>query len=93
MTPATNLGVQTALVAHARRFVGTCGGLAWLAPFLSVPTCGVYADDRLLGTHLHVARQAMTRAGAARFMTLDLGGLALAAADGARPAAGAGDVA
>jgi hypothetical protein len=72
MTPRTNLGVQTALVAHARCFVGTCGGLAWLAPFLGVPTVGVYADDRQLATHLLTVRHAARRVGAAEFSLLDL---------------------
>jgi len=72
MTPRTNLGVQTALIAHSSTYVGTCGGLAWLAPFLGVPTVGVYADDRLLTSHLLLARQAGRRAGAAEFMPLDM---------------------
>jgi hypothetical protein len=72
MTPRTNLGMQTALAAHGRRFVGTCGGLAWLMPFLGVPTVGVYADDRQLATHLLTARHAGRRAGAAEFSLLDL---------------------
>jgi hypothetical protein len=72
MEPRTNLGVQTALIAHARGYVGTCGGLAWLAPFLGVPTVAVYADDRLLASHLLLARQAIRQAGAAAFMPLDL---------------------
>ncbi len=72
MTPRNNLGLQTALAAHARRFIGTCGGLAWLMPFLGVPTVGVYADDRQLATHLLTARHAGRRAGAAEFSLLDL---------------------
>jgi hypothetical protein len=92
MTPRNNLGLQTALAAHARRFVGTCGGLAWLMPFLGVPTVGVYADDRQLATHLLTARHAGRRAGAAEFSVLDLRAvrhcfpshLSLAASPGAR---------
>lgn len=72
MTPATNLAVQTAVIARARLFLGTCGGLAWLAPFLGTPTVAAYADDRQLAPHLYVARQAMRRAGAAEFATVDL---------------------
>ena len=45
MTPQTNLGVQTRIIAGARAFVGTCGSVAWLAPMLGTPTVGVYADD------------------------------------------------
>jgi ADP-heptose:LPS heptosyltransferase len=72
MTPQTNLGVQTALIANASRYVGTCGGLAWMAPFFGVPTVAVYSDDRLLGPHLMLARQAAGQVGAADFMPLDL---------------------
>lgn len=72
MTPSTNLGVQTRLTARASLFLGTCGGLAWLAPFLGTPTIGVYADDTQLASHLFVARQATRRVGAAPFLPLDL---------------------
>jgi hypothetical protein len=72
MSPRTNLGVQVALIAHAESFLGTCGGLAWMAPFMGVPTTAVYEDDRFLSPHLLVARQAGQRAGAAAFVTLDL---------------------
>jgi hypothetical protein len=72
MTPQTNLGVQTALIAHASQYVATCGGLAWMAPFLGVPTVAVYSDDRLLGSHLMLARQAARQVGAADFMPLDV---------------------
>jgi hypothetical protein len=72
MRPANNLGVQTALIAQAQSFVGTCGGLAWLAPFLGTPAVAVYADDALLVPHLFVARQAGKRVGASDFLPLDL---------------------
>jgi len=72
MRPADNLGVQTAIFAGARLFLGTCGGLAWLAPFMGVPTVAAYADDRQLAPHLFVARQAGRRVGAAEFLPLDL---------------------
>jgi hypothetical protein len=38
MRPEDNLAVQTAVVAHARAFVGTYGGFSYLAPFLGVPS-------------------------------------------------------
>lgn len=72
MTPRDNLGLQTALVAHSRYFLGTCGGLAWLAPFMGVPTVALYADDRQLALHLLVARQAARRLGAAELSLIDL---------------------
>jgi len=72
MTPRTNLGVQLALIAHSRTFLGTCGGLAWVAPFLGVPTVAVCDDDAALATHLLVARQAGRGVNAAEFSLLDL---------------------
>ena len=73
LTPATNLGVQTAVIAGAQGFVGTCGSLAWLAPMLGVDTVAVYADDRLLVSHLCLATHVYRQAHAARFESLDLG--------------------
>jgi hypothetical protein len=72
LTPATNLGVQTQVIAGARGFVGTCGSLAWLAPMLGVDTVAVYAEDRFLLSHMFFATQVYRQMGAARFDTLDL---------------------
>jgi hypothetical protein len=72
MTARTNLDVQVALIARSRMFLSTCGGLAWLAPFLGVPTVAMYDSDHLLAPHLFVARHAGARAGAAEFTPLDL---------------------
>ena len=72
LNPRTNLGVQSSVIAGARQFVGTCGGLAWLAPFLGVDTLAVYEDDRYLTPHLYAAQYAYRRRGTARFTTLNL---------------------
>ena len=72
LEPRTNLGVQTAVTAASQGYLGTCGSLAWLAPLLGVRTVAVYADDRLLSTHLYLARQLYRRMDAAPFETLDL---------------------
>ena len=72
LDPKTNLGLQTRVIAGARQFVGTCGGLAWLAPLLGVDTLAVYEDDRYLTAHLYAAKYAYRRTGAARFSTLNL---------------------
>jgi len=76
MTPRTNLEAQLAIVARSRFLLSACGGLAWLAPFLGVPTIALYDSDHLLAPHLFVARQAGARAGAAEFTAVDLRGLA-----------------
>jgi hypothetical protein len=72
LDPKTNLGLQTRVIAGARQFVGTCGGLAWLAPMLGVDTLAVYEDDRYLTAHLYAAKYAYRRTGGARFSTLNL---------------------
>jgi hypothetical protein len=76
MTPRTNLDLQMALIGRSRFFLSACGGLAWLAPFMGVPTVAIYDSDHLLAPHLFVARQAGALAGAAEFTPLDLRGLA-----------------
>jgi hypothetical protein len=77
-----NLGVQTALVANARAFVGTYGGFSYLAPLCGVPALGIYADpggfDR---SHLDLARRAFAAIGSPGLETADLAG---AAAGGVR---------
>ena len=73
LRPEDNLAVQTAIIARARAFVGTCGSLAWLAPMLGVDTTALYADARFLHGHLQVARQVFqTLDGAGRFSPLDI---------------------
>jgi hypothetical protein len=72
MTPQTNLGVQTQIVAGARAFVGTCGSLAWLAPRLGVDTSALFVDPQWLHAHIAVAMRAYHRLGAGRFSAADL---------------------
>jgi hypothetical protein len=72
MTPHTNLGVQTQIVAGARAFVGTCGSLAWLAPRLGVDTSAVFIDPQWLHAHIAVAMRAYHKLGAGRFAVADL---------------------
>jgi len=56
--PSRNLAAQSAVVARARLFVGTYGGLAHLAPFYGVPTIGFASDPREINpVHLTVARR------------------------------------
>jgi hypothetical protein len=72
LKPATNLGAQAGVIAGAEGFVGTCGSLAWLAPMMGVDTVAVYAEDRLLLSHLFQATHVYRQMQAARFDTLDL---------------------
>jgi hypothetical protein len=76
LDPRTNLAAQTAIIAGARLFVGTCGSLAWLAPLAGVDTIPVFTDASFLHAHLHVARRVYCRvSGAGRFTPMDVGGL------------------
>lgn len=72
MTPQTNLGVQTQIIAGARAFVGTCGSLAWLAPRLGVDTSALHVDPSFLHAHLAVAQRAYHKLDAGRFAVADL---------------------
>ena len=83
LDPRHNLGLQTRVIAGARLFAGTCGGLAWLAPLLGVETIALYEDDRFLTAHLYAARYAYRYSGAARFSALNVRALRGPAAAGA----------
>jgi hypothetical protein len=72
MTPQNNLGVQTQIVAGAKAFVGTCGGIAWLGPRLGVDTSALFVDPKWLHAHMAVAMRAYHRLGAGRFSVADL---------------------
>ena len=72
LRPENNLAVQTAIIARATAFVGTCGSLAWLAPLLGVDTTAVLADPRFLHGHLQVARRVYHVTRAATFSPLDI---------------------
>jgi glycosyltransferase involved in cell wall biosynthesis len=55
MTPRRNLELQTRIIANARAFVGTYGGLAYIAPFYGVPSIGFYSQESdLMSAHLDV---------------------------------------
>jgi hypothetical protein len=75
LRPESNLAVQTAVIARARSFVGTCGSLAWLAPLLGVDTTALFADAQFLHGHLQVARRVYQVAGGARFAPFDMSAL------------------
>jgi glycosyltransferase involved in cell wall biosynthesis len=51
-----NLELQTEIISHARAFVGTYGGLAYLAPFYGVPSFSFYStESELIPAHLDTA--------------------------------------
>lgn len=64
LMPETNLLVQSAVVAHARRFVGTYGGFAYLAPLSGVPALSYYTDPGTYSTrHLDRALDVLASSG------------------------------
>jgi hypothetical protein len=59
MPLATNLEIQTSVIGHARAFVGTFGGLSYLAPFCGVPSVGVHSglsESRLTKRSRHLVK-------------------------------------
>jgi hypothetical protein len=51
-----NLGIQTEIISHARAFVGTYGGLAYVGPFYGVPSISFYStEEELIPAHLDVS--------------------------------------
>lgn len=70
LSPRKNLDVKTRVIARARGFVGSVGGLAYLASFCGVRAVAFYSDARALpNCHLEVARRA--------FATRPFGGMTL----------------
>jgi hypothetical protein len=54
-----NLDTQSRVIANALGFVGTYGGLSYLAPFLGVPSVAFHSDNRSLKpVHLEAVRAA-----------------------------------
>ena len=64
LTPASNLAVQTAVIAKARALVGSYGGYSYLAPLCGVPAFGFYSRPTFKLHHLHAAQRAFERIGA-----------------------------
>ena len=72
MTPTRNLEVQSTVIAHARAFVGTYGGLSYLGPFYGVPSIALFSHEaELVPSHLDVSRR-LSRRLDAPLVTLDV---------------------
>jgi hypothetical protein len=64
MRPADNLEVQTRVLAGARGFVGTYGGLSYLAPSLGLPSLALCSSlEGLQPWHLDLAQQVFATPG------------------------------
>lgn len=72
LTPATNLAVQTAVVAGARAFVGTYGGYSYLAPLYRVPALAFYSKLSFKLHHLYAAQRAFTQIGAGALIPVNV---------------------
>lgn len=70
VSPERNLAVQSAVISHARAFVGTYGGYSYLAPFYGVPAVGFYSERAFKLHHLHVAQRVFERLGPATVMAV-----------------------
>jgi hypothetical protein len=80
VAPERNLAAQSAVVARARVFTGTYGGLAHLAPFYGVPTVGfASAPGENNPVHLALARRTADVYGTP-LAVVDRGGFELLAA-------------
>jgi hypothetical protein len=77
LSPATNLGVQSAVIARARAFVGSYGGYAYLAPLSGVPAVTFYSRPTFKLHHLHASHRAFERIGAPTLMEIDVAQAAL----------------
>ena len=65
VTPANNLEIQTAVVGHARAFVGTYGGFSYLAPMCGVEAIAFHSVADFYLHHRHLADVAFSRLHAA----------------------------
>jgi hypothetical protein len=58
MTPRNNLEIQTKVISRARAFVGTYGGLSYLAPMYGVTSLAFYSHrEKFSPQHLELARR------------------------------------
>ena len=73
MEPSNNLAVQTEVVSRALAFVGTYGGLSYLAPFYGVDSIALYSHGQ--GFHYHhleFANKVFAEMDDAAFMAIDV---------------------
>jgi hypothetical protein len=76
MSPRSNLEIQSAVVARARAFVGTHGGLSYLAPLLGVKSLSFYSEMRPFTVrHLEVARRVFSGPPYGSYVALDVNDL------------------
>ena len=76
MSPRTNLDLQSKVIARARAFVGTHGGVSYLPPLYGVKSVSFYSDPRPSTVrHLELARKAFSRMQPGSYVALDVNDL------------------
>ena len=68
----SNLAIQTAIIGRARLFVGTYGGLSYLAPLCGVPAVAFYAVRTFHRHHLLMASEIAERVGGGSLTVIDV---------------------
>ncbi|HET9196602.1 MAG TPA: hypothetical protein VFO21_27195 [Vicinamibacterales bacterium] len=77
MSPRTNLDVQSQIIARARAFLGTHGGLSYLPPFYGVKSLSFYSNPGSFSPqHLELARRVFTRLQPGSYVALHVDDLA-----------------
>jgi hypothetical protein len=72
MTPRNNLEIQTKVISRAKAFVGTYGGLSYLAPFYGVPSVSFYSHrEKFSPQHLELARRVFGNFRRGSYVVLD----------------------
>jgi hypothetical protein len=72
MTPSNNLRLQTIAISRARAFIGTYGGLSYLAPYFGVPSVSFYADAaKFVHHHLGFAETIFSGASFGDYLVMD----------------------
>jgi hypothetical protein len=78
MSPRNNLAVQTAVISGARAYIGTYGGLSYVAPFYGVDSLALYSNpDGFAMHHLELALRVFANMKQGAFTALDVRSLDL----------------
>ena len=78
MKPENNLAIQTKVISRARAFVGTYGGLSYLAPLYGVTSLAFYSHrERFNVQHLELARRVFGRFKRGSYVVLDTSDLSV----------------
>jgi hypothetical protein len=72
MTPRNNLEIQTKVISRARAFVGTYGGLSYLAPMYGVTSLAFFSHrEKFSPQHLELARRVFGNLKRGSYVVLD----------------------